>query len=129
MGQMQSFWILKQAELQDVDVGPTTQRTYYCWAARCRADDIVAAWRLMMPLDLQCWVWRRNVLWRWDFMKTVAECYKNPEFREHRIKNYTVVGTGGKALGTVAGHWPSIRARSMNLCHRYSPGSEVVGLT
>jgi len=37
-------------------------------------------------------------------MKTVAECYKNPEFREHRIKNYTVVGTGGKALGTVAGH-------------------------
>ena len=34
-------------------------------------------------------------------MKTEGDCYKNPEFREHHIKNYTVERTGGKALGTV----------------------------
>ena len=37
-------------------------------------------------------------------MNTVADCYKNPEFREHHIKNCSLERTGGKALGTVAGH-------------------------
>lgn len=53
-------------------------------------------------------------------MKTVAECYKNPEFREHHIKNYTVVGPGGKALGTVA------RTLTVHQCKEYELVSQIL---